>query len=103
VRDAIQRRGGGSSAALRYTWDPNDDDGALGYGTKSKPVSAAPVFKAMPKAPLMRTVTYALWGQGFGDVEWRSANVGGIDLGRTTSTVGGIGGADVTITNIFSA
>lgn len=103
VRDAIQRRGGGSSAALRYTWDPNDDDSALGYGTKSKPVSAAPVFKAMPKAPLMRTVTYALWGQGFGDVEWRSANVGGIDLGRTTSTVGGIGGADVTITNIFSA
>jgi hypothetical protein len=103
IRDAIQRRGGGgSSAALRYTWDPNADDEALSYGAKS-PVSKAPVFKAMPKAPPVRTVTYALWGQGFGDVEWRNANLGGLDLGRTTSTVGAIAGADVTITNIFAA
>jgi hypothetical protein len=102
IRDAIQRRGGGSSAALRYTWDPNADDDALSYGAKS-PVSQAPVFKAMPKAPLLRTVTYGLWGQGFGDVEWRSGSIGFLDLGRTTTTVGGIAGADVTITNIFSA
>jgi hypothetical protein len=104
IRDTIQQRGAGRSAALRYSWDPNaDDDATLGYGTKSTGISRAPVFKAMPKPQPMRTVTYALWGQGFGDVEWRNANIGPIDLGRTTSTVGGIGGADVTITSIFSA
>jgi hypothetical protein len=48
-------------------------------------------------------VTYAIWGQGFGDVEWRSGTFNGADIGRTTTTAGGIGGADVTVTNIFSA
>lgn len=102
IRDMLQNRGSSSSAALRYNWDPDADDDLLGY-EKSKSVSKSPVFKAMPKAPLMRTVTYAMWGQGFGDVEWRSGTFGGVDVGRTTSTVGGIGGVDATVTNIFSA
>jgi hypothetical protein len=73
--------------------------------SSSKGISKSPVFKAMPKQqPLMlRTVTYSIWGQGFGDVEWRSGAFNGVDIGRTTTTAGGIGGTDVTVTNVFSA
>ena len=87
---------------MRYTWDANDDDVVMNYSS-SKPVSKSPVFKAMPQPSMMRTVTYALWGQGFGDIEWRSGTFNGIDLGRTTGTVGALGGADVAITNILSS
>ena len=31
--------------------------------------------------PMLRTVTYAIWGQGFGDVEWRSGSFNGADIG----------------------
>ena len=101
VRDGLQGQRNTSPAALRYTWDDDSLEAAMNY--TSKGVAQKPVFKAMPKPVMMRTITYALWGQGFGDVEWRSGTFAGIDLGRTTTTVGGIGGADVTITNIFSA
>jgi hypothetical protein len=88
---------------MSYTWDPDAEDSAmLGFSSDAKSVSKSPVFKAMPQQPAVRTVKYALWGQGFGDIEWRSADVGGVDLGRTTTTVGGVGGADMTVTNIFS-
>lgn len=100
VRDSLQSRRNSGPSALRYTWGDDSLDEAMNYTSE---VSGKPVFKAMPKTPRMRTVTYALWGQGFGDIEWRSGTFNGIDLGRTTTTVGGIGGADVTITNIFSA
>jgi hypothetical protein len=101
VRDALQGRKNSSPAALRYTWD--DDSLEQGMNYTSGDVSQKPVFKAVPKTPMLRTLTYALWGQGFGDVEWRSGIFNGIDIGRTTTTVGGLGGADLTITNIFSA
>ena len=104
TRDVLQGRGSSRDTALSYTWDPDEEDRALlNYSSDSKSVSKSPVFKAMPQQPPVRTVKYALWGQGFGDIEWRSASVAGVDLGRTTGTVGAVGGADVTVTNIFSA
>jgi hypothetical protein len=102
IRDSFQGTRTSSPVALRYAWDPNDDDIVMNYSS-SKPVSKSPVFKAMPQRPMMRTVTYALWGQGFGDIEWRTGTFNGIDIGRRTETVGAIGGADVAITNIFSS
>jgi hypothetical protein len=101
VRDALQGGKNSSPVALRYSWDGNDEE-AMNY--TSTGMSKSPVFKAMPKPqPMLRTVTYAIWGQGFGDVEWRSGSFNGADIGRTTTTAGGIGGADVTVTNVFSA
>jgi hypothetical protein len=100
ARDVLQGRGSSKDVALSYAWDPNEEDKALNYSSNSK---SGLVVKAVPQQPAGRTVKYALWGQGFGDIEWRSASVGGVDLGRTTGTVGAIGGADVTVTNIFSA
>jgi hypothetical protein len=102
IRDNFQRTRTSSPVALRYTWDANDDDAVMTYSS-SKPVAKSPVFKAMPQTPMMRTVTYALWGQGFGDVEWRTGTFQGLDLGRTTTTVGALGGTDVAITNILSS
>jgi len=102
VRDALQGRKNSSPAALRYTWDDDSAEEAMNYASKG--VSRSPVFKAMPKpVTALRTVTYGIWGQGFGDVEWRSGTFNGTDIGRTTSTAGALGGADVTVTNIFSA
>src|SRR6187551_3056621 len=102
IRDSVQHTKSSSSVAMRYTWDANDDDVVMNY-SGSRPVSKSPVFKAMPQPPMTRTVTYALWGQGFGDIEWRRGTFNGIDLGRTTGTVGALGGADVAITNILSS
>jgi len=65
---------------------------ALGY-------AKAPVYKA-PPAP-EPGVTYAVWGQGFGDYETRSIQFNGIDFGRTASTFGGIAGVDATIPHFF--
>ena len=102
VRDNLQTGKNTSPVAMRYTWD-DSDEAAMNYSS-SKGMSKSPVFKAMPKQqPMLRTVTYGIWGQGFGDVEWRSGAFNGADIGRTTTTAGGIGGADVTVTNIFSA
>jgi hypothetical protein len=102
VRDNLQGGKNTSPVAMRYTWD-DSDEAAMNY-TSSKGMGKSPVFKAMPKQqPMLRTVTYGIWGQGFGDVEWRSGSFNGADIGRTTTTAGGIGGADVTVTNIFSA
>jgi hypothetical protein len=42
-------------------------------------------------------VRFAVWGQGFVDREWRDQIFLGADLGRTTTTVGGIFGADAVI------
>jgi hypothetical protein len=101
IRDSLQGGKNTSPVALRYNWDGNDDE-AMNY--TSTGMSKSPVFKAMPKQqPMLRTVTYAIWGQGFGDVEWRSGSFNGVDIGRTTTTAGGIGGADMTVTNVFSA
>jgi hypothetical protein len=101
VRDSLQGGKNTSPVALRYTWDDSDEE-AMNYSS-STGMSKSPVFKAMPKQQTMlRTVTYAVWGQGFGDVEWRRGSFNGADIGRTTTTAGGIGGADVTVTNIFS-
>jgi hypothetical protein len=102
VRDGLQTGKNTSPVALRYTWDDSDEE-AMNY-TSSKGMGKSPVFKAMPKQqPMLRSVTYGIWGQGFGDVEWRSGTFNGADIGRTTTTAGGIGGADVTVTNVFSA
>jgi len=104
VRDVLQGRGSARDVALSYTWDPNEEDNALlNYSPNSASASRSPVFKAAPQQSVGRTIRYALWGQGFGDIEWRSMTSSGVDLGRTTTTVGGIGGADMTLTNIFSA
>lgn len=103
IREGLRGRRTSSPVAMRYSWDPDADDSELlGYGAKS-PVSKAPVFKAMPKTPMLRTVLYSIWGQGFVDSEWRRGTFAGVDIGRTTTTAGGIGGADVTVTGIFSA
>jgi hypothetical protein len=102
ARDALQGRGSSRDVALSYSWNPDEEDSAI-LNFASKSVSKSPVFKAMPQQPPVRTVRYAIWGQGFGDIEWRSADVAGVDLGRTTATVGAVGGADMTVTNIFSA
>jgi len=100
--DALQGGKNTSPVALRYTWD-DSDEAAMNY-SPAKGMGKSPVFKAMPKQqPMLRTVTYAIWGQGFGDIEWRSGSFNGADIGRTTTTAGGIGGADVTVTNVFSA
>jgi hypothetical protein len=103
VRDSLQRGKNTSPVALRYSWDGGDEE-AMNYSS-SKGMSKSPVFKAMPKQQpqMLRTVTYGIWGQGFGDVEWRSGTFAGADIGRTTTTAGGIGGADVIVTNVFSA
>jgi hypothetical protein len=102
VRDVLQGRGSSRNAALSYTWDPNEEDGVALNFSNSKSGSKSLVYKAAPQQSVGRAVRYALWGQGFGDIEWRNENVAGVDLGRTTATIGAIGGADVTITNIFS-
>src|ERR1700736_5667404 len=75
VRDSLQGRKNASPVALRYTWD-DSDEAAMNYSSNG--MSKSPVFKAMPKQqPMLRTVTYAIWGQGFGDVEWRSGTFNG--------------------------
>jgi hypothetical protein len=94
VRDGIQRAAATFPGLMRYTWDPNDRDdlNVLAYA------KAPPLFKAPPKPP-EPTVKYAVWGMGYYDQENRTGTFAGVDIGRTTSTVGGLGGFDAAITS----
>lgn len=110
IRDHLQDMTTASSGVLRYNWDPNDpsaleDEDAdllspvsLAYAKKSKPKN--PLANVPAMAPVPSNVQYAAWGQGFYDTEWRSGSSAGVDFGRTTYTLGGIGGADVVVTNV---
>lgn len=102
IRDTLQGQRNSSPVAMRYSWEDGDDE-AMNYTAQAKGVGKSPVFKAMPKTPMERTLRYAVWGQGFGEIEWRRETFLGADAGRRTETVGAIGGADVTITRLFSA
>jgi hypothetical protein len=59
--------------------------------TTKAPPAAAPLY------------SWAAWGQGFVDHENYSGSFLGVDVGRNTTTGGGIGGVDVTRTGLFSA
>jgi len=57
----------------------------------------APAYKPAPQVP--PPILYAIWGQTFGDQELRSEMFNGTDVGRLTTTYGGIGGFDATFNN----
>jgi hypothetical protein len=113
IRDGItsHRPRGGSNS---FAWDPYADndptdarsnpfakfssvDGgvmeALGY-------AKAPIFTKAP-VPLPSGVQFAIWGQGFADQEKRTETLLGADVGRTTTTYGGLGGFDATFSNFM--
>lgn len=109
IRDQIQRRQAivpGAGRPLGFATDQeqstNSDDSpwqALAYRD-----SKSPYFKAAPAAPIAApSVQYAAWGQLFGDHERRTGFFGGADIGRTTDTGGGVGGAYATFNNVFYA
>jgi hypothetical protein len=62
--------------------------------------SKSPAYKAPMLQPASSPVRYAAWGQFFVDGEWRDGNFAGVDIGRDTTTVGGIGGFDAVITGL---
>lgn len=109
IRDSIMRnrpRGGPNS----FAWDPYADNdnkndpfakfaaygdsvpGALGYAKSPIYTKAAPV--ALPSG-----VQFAIWGQGFADQEKRAETFLGADVGRTTTTYGGLAGFDAAFSN----
>jgi Autotransporter beta-domain len=111
IRDSIMSRrprGG----PMTFTWDPYADNnpvdakndpfakfaaygdsvpGALGYAKSPIYTKAAP---ALPSA-----VQFAIWGQGFADQEKRTETFLGTDVGRTTTTYGGLAGFDAAFSN----
>ena len=110
IRDQLQGTPAAPSGVLRYNSDSSgpsvlDDEDAdllspdsLAYTKKTK--SKKNPIADVPPAPPVSTIQYAAWGQGFYDTEWRNGSVGGVDIGRTTHTLGGIGGADAVMTNV---
>jgi outer membrane autotransporter protein len=104
IRDRIQSRTPASSP-LGFANDGVGAAGgwdALGYAAKSATGATSdggPFFKATPK-PSEPAPSYSIWGQGFGDRETRSGTVNGLDVGRNTTTFGGVGGIDVTIPRV---
>jgi hypothetical protein len=70
---------------------------ALSYNNPT----SLPTTKAPPAPPPL--YSWAAWGQGFVDHENYSGSFMGVDVGRNTTTGGGIGGVDVTRTGLFSA
>jgi outer membrane autotransporter protein len=90
----------------RYFASPdNDGAGALGYSSRKRiadnPLAA--YAKAPPMAPpVMSPIRYAAWGQFYVDAEWRKGTFAGADIGRDSTTLGGIGGVDAVISGIRS-
>jgi hypothetical protein len=107
IRDGIQGMPPTSSGMMRYNADSNDDDTdlfspfVLSYAPK-KARANNPLVKAPPPPQPVSNVQYAVWGMGFGEEEDRSGNFAGVDIGRTTRTVGGLVGADAVFTNFMS-
>ena len=98
-RDRLQSRVP-ASAPLGFA----DTDGSapawwntLGYAASTS--GNGPFVKAPPKPP-EPAATYSVWGQGFDDHETRSGTLNGQDVGRNTTTFGGVGGVDVTIPHV---
>jgi hypothetical protein len=60
----------------------------------------ASVFKAPPKAQDALSVYYSTWAVGFYDSEQRDENFAGADIGRRTSTGGGLGGVLAILTGL---
>jgi hypothetical protein len=102
IHDDIQKRRSRSAGVPPLGYAEEDVDQALSYA--DQPTSArAAKSKTLPAAPPAAPPDsgWAIWGQGFGDFEQRSGNVGGVDVGRTTHTWGGIAGIDKTFINVF--
>ena len=97
--------GGGFSRPIPFAPEFNEleanifgiDPSVLGYAKSPQKM----VYKAQPQ-PVSAT-RYNVWGQLFGDHESRSGTFNGVDIGRETSTVGGIAGVDAIITGFPSA
>jgi hypothetical protein len=60
----------------------------------------ASVFKAPPKAPDPFSASYSTWAVGFVDSERRDETFAGADIGRRTTTAGGIGGVFAILTGL---
>ena len=88
-RDRLQSRVP-TSAPLGFA---NTDDSTpawwntLGYAATNG--ASGPFVKAPPKPP-EPPATFSVWGQGFDDHETRSATLNGQDVGRSTTTFGGV-------------
>jgi hypothetical protein len=101
IRDGIQRvmPNGSSSRPLGFAAADDDELGpdVLGYAARRKggrmPLKAPPMPASAP-------VRYAIWGQGFVDREWRDGFFGGADIGRRTTTYGGLVGLDAIISGV---
>jgi hypothetical protein len=79
-------------------WDSLDPS-VLGY---SKRKSGRHPLYHVPKNAPPSNVKYAVWGQVYVDREWRDQIFQGVDLGRNTTTVGGLFGIDAVITGLRS-
>jgi hypothetical protein len=97
-RDHLQSRTTPTSAPLGFANESATGGwNALGYAATN--ANGGPFLKAPPKPP-EPAATWSVWGQGFGDHETRSGTVNGLDVGRDTTTFGGVGGIDVTIPRV---
>jgi hypothetical protein len=103
IRDSIQVLGGPTMPLFYADEYPGGlDSPILGYTARS--VSNDPISKAMPTAaPPVPVKKYAVWGEVYGDSEWRTGRFAGVDIGRTTTLVGGLGGVDAVITGLISS
>jgi hypothetical protein len=102
IRDSIQVLGGPPLPLFYADEYPGGlDSQILGYTARS--VSNDPISKAMPTAAPPVPVKYAVWGEVYGDSEWRTGRFAGVDIGRTTTLVGGLGGVDAVITGLISS
>jgi hypothetical protein len=111
IRDSIELRRprGGNS----FAWDPYADNslvdskndpfakfatygeslpGALGY-------AKSPIYTKAVPTPAPSGVLLAVWGQGFADQENRTQTFLGTDVGRMTTTYGGLAGFDAQFSN----
>jgi hypothetical protein len=111
IRDQIQDQMTAGSAAQPLAYASVQDQftdssdlpwAALAYADDEK----SPIVKALhivPPATDPPAVQWSAWGQGFGDFEQRTGVFDAMDIGRTTTTGGGIGGVYAIIRNLSSA
>jgi len=106
IRDQIQRRMASPAPVRPLRFAPEQEaattDDSPWQALAYRDPKSLPVYKAAPAAtPVAPAVQYATWGQLFGDYEKRTGIVDGTDIGRKTTTGGGVGGAYATYSNVF--
>jgi hypothetical protein len=106
IRDMIQAGKNRTPATpLGFASDPSTiDDDVLGYSDdKSARLKRNPLYVTKAPPPQPANAGWAVWGEGFIDHEERSGTFLGTDIGRNTTSVGGIAGIDKTFSNVLSA